>query len=50
MLAHLFDAFLLDLDGVVYLEDEFRSCLITLTGTLTGTGYRRITPYPAKYL
>ena len=26
------------------------SCLITLTGTLTGTGYRRITPYPAKHL
>jgi hypothetical protein len=26
------------------------SCLITLTGTLTGTGYRRITPHPAKHL
>jgi hypothetical protein len=22
----------------------------TLTGTLTGTGYRRNTPHPAKYL
>jgi hypothetical protein len=26
------------------------SCLTTLTGTLTGTGYRRNTPYPAKHL
>jgi hypothetical protein len=26
------------------------SRLTTLTGTLTGTGYRRITPHPAKHL
>ncbi|HEX2244310.1 MAG TPA: hypothetical protein VHK27_13885 [Gammaproteobacteria bacterium] len=26
------------------------SRLTTLTGTLTGTGYRRITPYRAKHL
>src|SRR5215217_287783 len=29
---------------------ELRSCLTTLTGTLTGTGYRRIAPYPARFL